>query len=100
MYDISNTTLDAVLNLFSRILPKGHCIPNIVEKVQRMVRNLRLNYVKIDVGEKDCVLFWKENANLDTFPKYGKSRWKMLDEGAHKRNADGGADTTNQKHVP
>ena len=52
--------------------PKGHCVPDTMEKVQRVVRDLGLDYIKIDACKKDCVLFWKENANLDTCPKCGK----------------------------
>ena len=100
MYDISNRALEGVLNLFSRFFPKGHCVPDTMEKVQRVVRDLGLDYVKIHAYEKDCVLFWKENANLDTCPKCGKSRWKTTNDGAHKDTADGDADTTNKKRVP
>ena len=71
MYGISNRALEGVLNLFSLVLPKGHCIPDTMEKVQRVVRDLGLDYVKIDACEKNCVLFWKENANMDTCPKCG-----------------------------
>jgi len=100
LHGISNRALEGVLNLFSRFLPKGHCVPNTMEKVQRVVQNLGLDFVKIDTCEKDCVLFWKENANLDTCPKCSQSRWKMTDDGAHKDIVDGDADTTNKKHVP
>jgi hypothetical protein len=37
LYGISNRALDRVLNLFSTFLPKGHCVPNTMEKVQRVV---------------------------------------------------------------
>ena len=101
---MSNRALEAVLNLFSRFLPKGHCVPDTMEKVQRVVRDLGLDYVKIDACEKDCVLFWKENTNLDTCPKCGESRWKTSDGGAYDQrgDADGGAgaDKTNKKRVP
>ena len=82
------------------VLPKGHCVPDTMEKVQRVVRNLGLDYVKIDACEKNCVLFWKENANLDTCSKCGESRWKIPDNGAHMGDADGGAVTTNIKACP
>ena len=73
-----------------------------MEKVQRVVRDLGLDFVKIHACEKDCVLFWKENTNLDTCPKCGESRWKTLDDGAHDQrgDADGGTNATNKKRVP
>ena len=100
MYGISNRALEGVLNLFTRFFPKGYCVLNIMEKVQRVVRDLGLDYVKIHAYEKDCVLFWKENTNLDTCPKCGESRWKTTDDVPHKDAADGDADTTNKMRVP
>ena len=100
LYGISNRALEGVLNLFTRFFPKGHCVPDTMEKVQRVVRDLGLDYVNIHGCEKDCLLFWKENANLDTCPKCGESRWKTTDDDAHKDAADGDADTTNKKRVP
>ena len=100
LYGISNRALEGVLNLFSRFFPKGHCVPDTMEKVQRVVRDLGLDYVKIDTCENDCVLFSKENANLDTCPKCGESRWKTPDDDTHRGDADGGANTTHKKHVP
>ena len=99
---MSNRALEAILNIFSRILPKGHCVPDTMEKVQKVVRDLGLNYVKIDACENNCVLFRKENENLDTCPKCGESRWKTPDDGANDQrgNADGGVDRTNKKRVP
>ena len=102
LHGISNRALEGVLNLFTRFFPKGHYVLDTMEKVQRVVRDLGLDYVKIHACEKDCVLFWKENANLDTCPKCGELRWKTPDDGAHDQwgDADGGANTTNKKCVP
>jgi len=46
MYGISNRALEGVLILFSMVLPKGHCVPDTMEKVQRVVRDLGLDYVR------------------------------------------------------
>jgi len=63
MHGISNTALRSILSLFSLVLPKGHCVPNTLEKVQCVIQELGLNYEKIHACENDCVLFWKENEN-------------------------------------
>jgi hypothetical protein len=47
MYGLSNVALEAILKLFGKVLPKGHCIPDSLDKVQRVVRDLGLDYVKI-----------------------------------------------------
>jgi hypothetical protein len=58
MYGLNNTTLDAILKLFGKVLPEGHCIPVSLYKVQRVVRDLGLDYVKIHACQNDCVLFF------------------------------------------
>jgi hypothetical protein len=57
MFGLSNSALEAILHLFSLILPKGHCIPDTLGKVQKVVHDLGLNYQKIDACVNDCVLF-------------------------------------------
>ena len=37
---------------------------------------------------------------MDTCPICGESRWKIPDDGSHRSDADGGADTPNVKRVP
>ena len=37
---------------------------------------LGFDYVKIDACINQCVLYWKENKNLDKCPKCQASRWK------------------------
>ena len=49
MYGLSNSALEAVLRLFSLVLPEGHCVPDTLEKVQKVVRDLELDYQKIQV---------------------------------------------------
>jgi hypothetical protein len=48
------------------ILPEGHCIPDSLDTVQRVVRDLGLDYVKIHTCQNDCVLFFDKYANLET----------------------------------
>jgi len=76
--------LEAILNLFAKVLPEGHCIPDSLDKVQKVVRELGLDYVKIHACKNDCVLFFDTNAALQTCPKCGASRWKVVEH-----NSDG-----------
>ena len=97
MYGISNKALEGVLFLISKFLPKGHCVPNTMEKVQRVVRDLGLDYIKIDACENHCVLFRKEYETLDICPICKASRWKTDDRGAG--HVDDGHDN-NRRRVP
>jgi hypothetical protein len=77
MYGMSNSALGAILYLFSMLLPEGHCIPNTLDKVQKVVRDLILDYQKIHACVNDCVLFRKDYEKMDKCPKCGECRWKM-----------------------
>ena len=57
MFGLSNSALEVILLLFSLVLPKGHCIPDTLDKVRKVVRDLGLDYEKIDACVNDCVLF-------------------------------------------
>jgi len=61
------------------VLPEGHCVPDTLEKVQKVVYDLGLHYQKVHARINDCVLFWKEYADMDTCPTRGESRWNMAD---------------------
>lgn len=76
MFGMSNKALEAILELFSLVLPKDHYIPNSLEKVQKVIRDLGLDYQKIHACFNDCVLFRKEYADLDECPICHESRWK------------------------
>jgi len=76
MFGLSNSALEAIIQLFSFLLPKDHCVPDTLEKVQKVVHDLGLDYQKIHACINDCVLFRKEYAELDTCPTCGESRWK------------------------
>jgi hypothetical protein len=109
MYGMSNSALGAILHLFSMILPEGHCIPNTLDKVQKVACDLKLDYQKIhacvndcvlfqkDYEKMDCVLFQKDYEKMDKYPKCGECRWKMaaLDE-KDEENSCGSP----KKHMP
>ena len=98
LYGISNAALEAILNLFSKILPEGHCLPDSLDKVQRVVRDLGLDYVKIHTCKNDYVLFFEEYASLETCPICKESRWRVVEKTCDNDSA-GGA-TTVKKRLP
>jgi len=76
MFGCSNACLEFVLELFLLVLPKGHCMPDSLEKIRKVVRDLGLNYEKIHACYNDCVLFRGEYEKLDICPKCKETRWK------------------------
>jgi hypothetical protein len=99
MYVLSNTVLEAILKLFGKVLPEGHCIPNSLDKVQRVVRDLGLDYVKIHACQNDCVLFFDKYTNLETCPICKKSRWKVVEKTSDNNYSAVGS-TSVKKRLP
>jgi hypothetical protein len=91
MYGLSNSALEAIIQLFSLVLPEGHCIPNTLDKVQKVVRDLGLDYQKIHACVNDCVLFRKGYAKMNSCPICGESRWKMAAAGENDEGSGTGA---------
>jgi hypothetical protein len=89
MFGLSNSALEVILHMFSLVLPEGHCIPDTLDKMRKVVHDLGLDYQKIDACVNDCVLFQKSYANLSKCPTCGESRWKV----ANDEEASGNAST-------
>lgn len=85
MFGISNQGMEQILHLFSLLLPEGHCVPDSLDKVRKVVRDLGLDYEKIHACVNDCVLFHGAYKDMDECPTCGESRWKTRDpDGAKK----------------
>ncbi|XP_070029792.1 uncharacterized protein [Nicotiana sylvestris] len=69
LHSWSNTSFDSLLKLLSDALPKGNMLPNSIYEVQKIIKDLGLDYVKIDACVNNCVLYRKEYADLEQCPK-------------------------------
>jgi len=56
--------------------PPDNRMPNNYRKTKKVVKDLCNNLVHIECCRKGCLLFFKEDANLDACKFYGHSRWK------------------------
>ncbi|XP_075636598.1 uncharacterized protein LOC142608811 [Castanea sativa] len=65
MTNLSNKGLDMMLELLTKVLPKGNLVPSSTYEAKKILRDLGMSYKHIDVCKNDCALFWKENENLD-----------------------------------
>ena len=70
----SNASFTALLNLLKEAMPHLN-IPSSFNKTKAMIRDLGLDYKKIDACPNDCMLYWKEYANENSCNKCGASRW-------------------------
>ncbi|XP_075098879.1 uncharacterized protein LOC142175783 [Nicotiana tabacum] len=72
----SNKSMDALLSFFKEVLPEGSFVPNSFYEAKKVFCDLGLGYTKIDACRNDCILFWCDYADIQAYPKCGKSRWK------------------------
>jgi hypothetical protein len=78
--DIVKLIIDLIL--VKQNMPKG------LYQSKKIVAGLGMNYVKIDVCEKNCMLFWKEHKDDTECMHYGRSRYMKV------VNKDGASITT------
>ena len=57
-----------------------------------------MSYEKIHACPKDCILYWKENANLEACPNCNHSRWESNEsKGQQSTNASSKKDKKKKK---
>ncbi|KAH7843036.1 hypothetical protein Vadar_012013 [Vaccinium darrowii] len=77
---LSNHAFDMMMQVIKSLLPVyDEFIPWNIREAKKLLRDLGLGYVRIDVCRYDCILFWKENANLENCPRCKESRYKVND---------------------
>jgi len=80
LYGWSITSFDSLLKLLSDAFPKENVLPNSIYEVKKIIKNLGLNYVKIDACINNCILYRKEYVDLEQCPKCGEKRWIVRKE--------------------
>jgi hypothetical protein len=88
MYSFSNQCYNNIIKLIIDLILTKHNMPKDLYQSKKIVPDLDMNYEKIDVCEKNCMLFWKEHKD-DTECMYcTRSRYVKV------RNDDGVSVTT------
>ncbi|XP_058202288.1 uncharacterized protein LOC131316841 [Rhododendron vialii] len=77
-HNSSNKLFNSNLKLFKDALPNGETLPKSYYEAKKLMRELGLGYISIHACPNNCVLFWKENKDLQQCPNpdCGASRWK------------------------
>ena len=76
LYGWSNTSFDSLLKLLVEAFFQGNVLPNSTYDCQKIIKDLGLDYVKIDACIDDCILYRGGYENLDECPICKKSRWQ------------------------
>ncbi|XP_020245205.1 uncharacterized protein LOC109823335 [Asparagus officinalis] len=75
---MENTHFEMLLDLLRKVVPGGErSIPKTTYAEKQIVSDLGLDYNKIDACPNDCILYYKDNKDLQEFPTCGVSRWKQ-----------------------
>ena len=75
----SNKSFTMLLELLKEALLEGDNFPSNYYEVKKILRDLGLDYKKIDACPQNCMLFTKDNANADKCNICGTSRWKNVE---------------------
>ncbi|XP_038713903.1 uncharacterized protein LOC120007624 isoform X1 [Tripterygium wilfordii] len=78
LHNLTCNAADAVLDFCKEILPSNALVPNSYYEARAIIRDLCLDYEKIDACKNDCVLFWEEHKDAQCCPICGLSRWKVV----------------------
>ena len=74
-----NKSFSMLLDLLRASHPLPNEVPNTLYETKKLIKDLGLNYNKIDVCPNDCMLYWKEAKNKDFCSNCGKCRWSLVD---------------------
>jgi hypothetical protein len=74
-YNFSNQCYNDIIKLIIDLIPMKHNMPKDLYQSKKIVSGLGMNYEKIDVCEKNCMLFWKEHKNDIEYMHCGRSRY-------------------------
>jgi hypothetical protein len=75
---VSNTTFSSFLEFFNKLLPtNGEALPGSTYKAKKFLKDMGLGYEKIPVCRNNCMLFWKDNKDLDSCTICGESKWNQ-----------------------
>jgi hypothetical protein len=87
-YNLSNQCYNDIIKLIIDLIPTKDNMPKDLYQSKKIVSGLGMNYDKIDVGKKNCMLFWKEHKDDTERMHCDRSRYVKV------RNEDGVSVTT------
>jgi hypothetical protein len=87
-YSFSNQCYNDIVKLIIDLIPTKHNMLKDLYQSKKIVSGLGMNYEKIDVCEKNCMLFWNEHKDDTECMHCGRSRYVKV------RNEDGVSVTT------
>ena len=72
---MDDVTFGKMVHLLKNAFPDIN-IPDSFYETKKLIRALGCDYKKIDACQNDCMLFWKQDKNLDACKVCDEPRWK------------------------
>jgi hypothetical protein len=80
-YNFSNQYYNNIVKLIIDLILVKYNMPKDLYQSKKIVAGLGMNYEKIDVCERNCMLFWKEHKDDTEFMHCGRPRYvKVVNE--------------------
>jgi hypothetical protein len=80
-YNFSNQCYNDIVKFIIDLIPAKHNIPKDIYQSKKIVASLGMNYEKVDVCKRNCMLFWKEHKDDTKCMHSGRSRYvKVVNE--------------------
>ena len=77
-----------LLQFLLDFIPSNAKLPKDCYEAKKIIKDLGLSYKKINTCPKNCILYWKENANLEVYLNCNHSRWESNEsKGQQSTNA-------------
>lgn len=80
-WNISQAAMDSFIDLMSELVDPNINLPGDFYKAKRLVSKLGLSSMRIDCCEDGCMLYYKDDATLDSCKFCEKPRFKRLSSG-------------------
>ncbi|KAL0411213.1 UNVERIFIED_CONTAM: hypothetical protein Slati_3711000 [Sesamum latifolium] len=74
-YNFSKRAYDQMSQRASNILPHNHTLPFDYYSMKKLIRDLGLPVEKINACKDDCMLYWKDDIDMDYYKFCGKVRY-------------------------
>ncbi|XP_056843317.1 uncharacterized protein LOC130495813 [Raphanus sativus] len=86
-YNLPQNCMDSISQMMQEYLPQGNNSMNSYYDIKKLMRSLGLPYQKIDVCQDNCMLFWKDSANLENCLFCKKDRYRPTQKLGQKKVA-------------
>ena len=76
-YNVSVDCFNSFVKVMRGIMPHDNIMPSDFYDMKKLVDNLGLPVVRIDICNRDCMLHWRDDENVESCKFYRQLRYKI-----------------------